>query len=138
MPRPDATDGRTFGVVLDTSGSMDRHLLARALGAIASYSASRDVPAARVIFCDAHAYDEGYLSPDQIAGRVRVRGRGGTVLQPGVDLLENAQDFPGEGPILIITDGQCDRLRVAREHAFLLPEGRHLPFPPKGKVFRIK
>jgi predicted metal-dependent peptidase len=138
VPRPDATDGRTFGVVLDTSGSMDRHLLAKALGAIASYSASRDVPAARVVFCDAHAYDEGYLSPNQIAGRVRVRGRGGTVLQPGIDLLEKAEDFPKVGPVLIITDGECDRLRVSREHAFLLPEGRHLPFPPKGKVFRIK
>ncbi|MBA3468684.1 MAG: peptidase, partial [Herpetosiphonaceae bacterium] len=31
-------DGRTFGVVLDTSGSMERHLLAMALGTIASYS----------------------------------------------------------------------------------------------------
>jgi hypothetical protein len=116
---------------------MDRNLLARALGAIASYSASRDVPAARVVFCDAAAHDAGYLSPDAIAGRVRVRGRGGTVLQPGVDLLQDATDFPRDGPILIITDGQCDRLRVARDHAFLLPEGRHLPFPPRGKVFRI-
>jgi predicted metal-dependent peptidase len=137
VDRPGAQDGRTFGVVLDTSGSMDRNLLARALGAIASYSASRDVPAARVVFCDAAAHDAGYLSPDAIAGRVRVHGRGGTVLQPGIDLLQNATDFPHNGPILIITDGQCDRLRVARDHAFLVPEGRHLPFPPRGKVFRI-
>ena len=38
-----AREGRTFGVLLDTSGSMDRALLAAALGAIASYSAARDV-----------------------------------------------------------------------------------------------
>jgi predicted metal-dependent peptidase len=138
VPKPDALEGRTFGVVLDTSGSMDRTLLAKALGAIASYSVSRDVPAARVVFCDAATYDEGYMPPEDIAGRVRVKGRGGTVLQPGIDLLEEAEDFPKEGPILIITDGYCDKLQIRREHAFLLPEGRHLPFVPVGKVFRIR
>ena len=30
--------------------------------AIASYATARDVPAARVVFCDAHPYDAGYLS----------------------------------------------------------------------------
>jgi hypothetical protein len=34
------------------------------------------VPAARVIFCDAVAYDEGYLAPEAIAGRVRVPPHG--------------------------------------------------------------
>lgn len=137
VPARDSEDGRTFGVVLDTSGSMDRKLLGKALGAISSYALSRDVPRVRVVFCDAVAYDEGYMPPEAIADRVRVRGRGGTVLQPGIHLLEQAQDFPKDGPLLIITDGQCDRLVVRREHAFLLPEGRHLPFVPKGKVFRI-
>ncbi|MBI3946899.1 MAG: peptidase [Armatimonadetes bacterium] len=138
VPALGAEDGRTFGVVLDTSGSMDRSLLAKALGAIAGYSTARDVPAVRVVFCDALAYDQGYLPPEAIAGRVRVRGRGGTVLQPGVDLLERAEDFPKDGPLLLITDGYCDRLRVRREHAFLIPEGHHLPFVPRGKVFRLR
>ena len=57
IPNEAAQDGRTFGVVLDTSGSMDRELLAKALGAIASYSIAHDVPAVRVVFCDAAAYD---------------------------------------------------------------------------------
>jgi predicted metal-dependent peptidase len=135
---PDAYDGRTFGVVLDTSGSMDRKLLAKALGAIASYSLSRDVPAARVVFCDAITYDQGYMPPETIAGQVKVRGRGGTILQPAIDLLEKAADFPKDGPLLIITDGYCDRLTIRRDHAFLMPEGRNLPFVAKGPVFRIK
>jgi predicted metal-dependent peptidase len=146
IPRPNLTireedlDGRTFGVLLDTSGSMDRNLLATALGAIASYSASRDVPAARVVFCDADAYDQGYMKPDDIAGTVQVRGRGGTQLQPGIDLLDNMDDFPDNAPLLIITDGYCEsRLMLyGREHAYLIPEGHSLPFPPKGKVFRIQ
>lgn len=135
---PDWNLGRTYGVLLDTSGSMDRTLLARALGAIASYSLSRDVPAVRVVFCDAATYDQGYMSPEDIAGRVKVRGRGGTVLQPGVDLLEHAADFPKDGPLLIITDGLCDRLTIHREHAFLLPKGHSLPFVPRGEVFRVE
>ncbi|MGI5283186.1 DUF2201 family putative metallopeptidase [Nonomuraea polychroma] len=128
----------TFGVVLDTSGSMDVKLLGKALGAIASYAAARDVPRARVVFCDAAAYDAGYLPVEEIAGKVRVRGRGGTVLQPGVRLLEQADDFPPDGPILVITDGGCDVLRVRREHAFLVPQGASLPFRPRGPVFFVK
>lgn len=128
----------TFGVVLDTSGSMDTTLLGKALGAIASYAAARDVPYARVVYCDAAAYDAGYLPVAEIAHGVRVRGRGGTVLQPGVWALEKAADFPGDGPILIITDGQCDVLRIRRDHAFLMPAGASLPFRPRGPVFYLR
>ncbi|HUY79185.1 MAG TPA: VWA-like domain-containing protein [Ktedonobacterales bacterium] len=140
VPPPDWQEGRTFGVVLDTSGSMDRKLLAKALGAIASYSLSRDVPAVRVIFCDAATYDQGYMRPEDIAARVRVRGRGGTILQPALDLLQAAQDFPADGPVLIITDARCDKLTVprGRDHAYLLPMGANLPFPPRGPVFRMR
>lgn len=136
-PDPRQRDGRTFGVVLDTSGSMDRHTLAKALGAIASYAESKEVPAVRVVCCDATPYDMGYMPPGDIAGRVQIRGRGGTVLQPGVHLLENAPDFPKDGPLLIITDGDCDSLSITREHAFLLPRGRRLPFPHRGEAFEM-
>ncbi|MFC9083518.1 hypothetical protein ACFTY7_42410 [Streptomyces sp. NPDC057062] len=128
----------TFGVVLDTSGSMDRVLLGKALGAIASYAGARDVPAARVVFCDAAPHDAGYLPVTDIAGRVRVHGRGGTVLQPGIDLLHRARDFPPGAPVLVITDGWCDVLRVRREHAYLIPQGARLPFTAQGPVFRVR
>lgn len=138
VPAADALDGRTFGVVIDTSGSMDRYALAVALGTVASYAGSRDVPFVRVIFCDAAAYDAGYMSPDAIIGNVRVIGRGGTVLQPGIDFLERAEDFPKDGPILIITDALCDRFTVKREHAIMIPKGRHLPFRPSGEIFAFE
>ncbi|HEU0201497.1 MAG TPA: VWA-like domain-containing protein [Burkholderiaceae bacterium] len=126
-----------FGVVLDTSGSMDRTLLGKALGAMVSYSEARDVAAARVIFCDARAYDAGYLAPEEIAGRVQVKGRGGTVLQPGIDLLQAARDFPPQAPVLVITDGESDVVTIRREHAFLVPPGARLSFVPRGPVFRM-
>lgn len=129
-------DSRTFGVVLDTSGSMSVKLLGMALGSIASYAAAREVPYARVVFCDAQAYDAGYMAPEEIAGRVQAKGRGGTKLQPGIDLLERAEDFPGKGPVLIITDGEIEgHLNLKREHAYLMPAGKRLPFQAKGEVF---
>jgi predicted metal-dependent peptidase len=131
-------DGRTFAVLVDTSGSMDRELLGKALGTIASYSIARDVPLVRVIFCDAIAYDAGYLPPESLLEKVKVKGRGGTVLQPGVNLIDLAEDFPKNGPILIITDGECDRLSIKREHAFVMPQGAKLPFIPRGQVFRMR
>lgn len=130
---------RTYAVIIDTSGSMSPTLIGKALGAAASYSVAKDVPLVRVVFCDAQAYDIGYVAPEDIAGRVMVKGRGGTVLQPAVDLLESAKDFPKSGPILIITDAGIERdLKVHHEHAFLIPDGSRLPFRPRGKVFYFK
>ena len=115
---------------------MSPKMIGYALGAVASYALSKDVRAVRVVFCDADAYDAGYMSPEEIADRVEVKGRGGTELEPALKLLENATDFPKDAPILLITDGYIeDRLIVRREHTFLIPKGRKLPFTPKGKVF---
>ncbi|MDE7477340.1 MAG: hypothetical protein K2M91_05210 [Lachnospiraceae bacterium] len=145
IPRPSLLSAdipefsRTYGVVIDTSGSMSAEMVGLALGAAASYSVAKDVPFVRVVFCDADAYDIGYVAPDDIAGRVMVQGRGGTVLQPAIDLLENAKDFPGNAPILVITDGYIEHdLCIKHEHAFLIPEGNRLPFRPHGKVFYFK
>ncbi len=142
IPRPSYTvrnfdiESRTFGVVIDTSGSMSKQQIGLALGAVASYAASKEVSRVRIVFCDAEATDVGYLAPEDIAGRVEITGRGGTVLQPGVDRLEKVKDFPRNGPVLIITDGIIENsLRIKREHAYLIPYGSRLPFRPKGKVF---
>lgn len=132
-------ESRTFGVVIDTSGSMCSSQIGLALGAIASYAVSKDVPFVRIIFCDAEATDAGYMAPEDIAGRVEITGRGGTILQPGIDSLEQAKDFPVSGPILVITDGYIeDHLKIKREHAFLIPDGSRLPFRPRGKVFYME
>ena len=119
---------------------MDRQILGKALGAVAAYSQTRDVPAVRLICCDAQPYDLGYLPAETIATTIRLKGRGGTVLQPGLNLLHQTPDFPKKGPILIITDAQCDRLQVApgRHHAYLIPAGAVLPMVPRGPVFRVR
>lgn len=129
---------RTYGVLLDTSASMDRQLLGKCLGAIASYSAAQEVKEVRLIFCDAQPYDEGFVPVEMLAHKIKVKGRGGTVLQQAVNYLQNAKDFPDDAPILILTDGFFEEtLRVEREHAFLVPSRHYLPFSAKN-VFEFK
>lgn len=132
----------TFGVVLDTSGSMDRALLGRALGAIASYSEARDVPAVRLILCDAQPYDQGFVAPMDLRGIFPVRGRGGTVLQPAISWLLSRPNFPPSAPVMVITDGFCEaRLVVPREHCFVLPrkseDDRFRSLRTTAPVFRV-
>jgi len=148
IPRParyvpqEWKDACTFGVVLDTSGSMDRELLGRALGAIASYADARDVPQVRLVFCDAAPYDHGYIAPQDLRSAVSIKGRGGTELQPAVNYLQRQADFPPGAPIMIITDGWCEEeILCSREHCFVLPrkswkEGAML-LRTSAPVFRI-
>jgi len=142
QPPEEQRKSRVFGVVLDTSGSVQPQLLGKALGAIASYAIAREVYAVRLVCCDAVAYDGGWVEPERLLDRYTVQGRGGTVLQPGVDCLRGLArrgDFPRRGPVLVITDGYCeDSLEIPFEHAFLLPEGGRLPFPARGEVFGVK
>lgn len=129
---------RTFGVVVDTSASMERIDLGKAIGAIVAYAQAQEVREVRLVYCDAQPYDEGFVAIEALAARVSVRGRGGTVLQPAVELLQSRRDFPKDAPILLITDGFCeDDLQVARDHAFLLSAGGRLPFATRKPVFRM-
>lgn len=144
IPRPrfvqpeDVRASRTFAVIIDTSGSMEREDLGKALGAVVSYAQAQEVQQVRLIYCDATPYDEGFVSIDSLATRVAVRGRGGTVLQPAIDFLHTRQDFPKDGPVLIITDGFCESdLAVKRDHAYLLAPGGRLPFRTQAPVFRM-
>ncbi|MBB6053681.1 DUF2201 family putative metallopeptidase [Armatimonas rosea] len=131
----------TFGVILDTSGSMDRQLLGRSLGAIASFAEARGVPAVRLVLCDAAPYDKGFVEPSELRGLIAIQGRGGTVLQPGINYLVSRPDFPTTAPVMILTDGWCEeQLQCPREHCFVVPRGRESDFPLRnttGPIFRV-
>lgn len=140
-PSDEERQSRVFGVLLDTSGSMEPKILGKALGAIASYALARDVSAVRLVCCDAQAYDMGWVNPENLLDRFGLRGRGGTILQPGLDRLNqlaDGGDFPRQGPVLVITDGYCeDAIATAMDHAFLLPHGRRLPFHTRSEIFFV-
>ena len=74
-----------------------------------------------LLFCDTGSVAHG------------IAGDGAVVAQ------SESGDFPKEAPLLIITDCECDRLTLyGRDHAFLVPRGKSLPFPPKGPVFYLE
>lgn len=79
----------------------------------------------------------GYVAPEALLGSESVHGRGGTVLQPGIDTLMGAADFPKDAPILIITDGYCDALTTRRDHAYLMQQGARLPFRTAAPLFHF-
>lgn len=141
IPRPGTSPlelhSPTFGVILDTSGSMSHELLQKGLSAVVGFSERHGVKRVRFVMCDTQPYDEGYIPVEDLKKPYRIWGRGGTILQPSIDLILNAKDFPDDAPLLIITDGEIDVLTVNREHAFLLPGDGKLPFEPQGPVFQI-
>lgn len=141
IPRPRVTPQEdvthSFGVVLDTSSSMGRSTLAAALGSIAAYALAREVSAVRLVYCDATPYDQGYVEPETLLDWVDVRGRGGTVLQGAIDLLDKAPDFSPAGPILVVTDGLCDEISIRRDHAYLVPQGAGLAFETSAPIFEM-
>ena len=143
IPRPryyypeETVQASTFGVILDTSASMDRTLLAKSLGAIASYAEARGVKRLRLVHCDAMPYDDGYVDPQDLRQQYSVKGRGGTVLQMAVNYLLAQEDFPTTAPVLLISDGYFESdLQVPREHAFVLPTADPYQAVPAGRVFR--
>ena len=135
----DENHSRTFGVILDTSASMDRQLLGKCLGAIVSYAKNQDVDVIRLVYCDAQTYDEGYVPIEQLINKVTIKGRGGTVLQKAVTYLENANNFPDTAPIMILSDGYFEEdLKVNREHAILVPNRYIVPSYSNRTVFEFK
>ena len=145
IPRPryvrpeEEKNTRTFGVIMDTSGSMDKQLLGKCVGAIVSYATAQEVKSVRLVFCDAQTYDEGYVDIDKLINKIKVKGRGGTVLQQAVNYLENINDFPKEAPILILSDGFFEPdLKVTRDHAFLVPNKTIVRKQVNGEVFEFK
>ena len=127
--------GRSLGVGVDASASMEKRVVGRAVDAIVSSATASDVRRVRLVMCDGRLHDAGWLPPEDLAGRVKVEGRGGTALQPGIDLLRADATFPFDGPVLLLTDGRCDPVRIHHDHAWLTTG--NLPFPPRGPVFRL-
>lgn len=141
IPRPGLSPTElhspTFGVILDTSGSMSHELLQKGLSALVAFSERHGVKRVRFVMCDTQPYDEGYIPVEDLKKPYKIWGRGGTILQPSIALLLSVKDFPEDAPILVITDGEIDVLTIEREHAFLLPGDGKLPFEPQGPVFQI-
>lgn len=129
---------KTFCVILDTSASMMRQYLGKCLGVICAYAQEQGVKTIRMVYADAQAYDVGWMDVEDMQHKVKIMGRGGTVLQNAVDIIELNKEIPKTAPILILTDSFIDEMAVKREHAYVIPKGTRLPFSSKAPIFYIE
>lgn len=90
------------------------------------------------MFCNTDAYHIEYIRPSDLAGRVQMKGRGGTRLQPGVDYLEKTLEFPANDATLTITAGEIEQdLKIKYEHAFLFLKVKDYLSDREGKFFAM-
>ena len=127
----------TFGLVLDTSGSMPPLVQAQALGAITAYALSRNISLIRVLTSGAELEDRGNVAAESLAQPLALSARSSATLQPALNVLEKARDFPEDAPILLVTGVPCDRIKTQRDHAFLIPDGGRLTYQTAAPVIEI-
>lgn len=93
--------GSIINVMLDTSGSMNGYET-KAL----EYCFRNDI-AINLIQCDTEVHAVEKIKSMKELQKVRIKGGGGTVLQPGIDYMK--KHFPQYG-LMVLTDGYCDSL----------------------------
>ncbi len=117
-----------FGLIVDTSGNLNHARAAVALGAISTYALSRSIPSVRMVLSGMDLVDVGQATCDELFQRFAVSQRANSTIQPAIDLLDTARDFPDDAPILILTAVPCDRIKTNRTHAYLIPEDGRLTY----------
>ena len=127
----------TFGLIVDTSGSLDLSYAALALGAITTYALSRSIPSVRLVLSGLELIDAGQTACDELFQSFRISERSAACIQPAIELLDKARDFPEDAPILVLTGVPCDRIKTQRTHAYLIPEGGRLTYQSSAPVIEI-
>ncbi len=127
----------TFGLIIDTSGALDRSYAALALGAITTYSLSRSIPSVRLVLSGLDLDDRGQATCDELFQHFKISARSSTTIQPAVELLDAARDFPEDAPLLLLTALPCDKIKTHRTHAYLVPEDGRLTYQSNAPVIEI-
>ena len=113
-------------VILDTSGSM-KDEFEKSL----SYIFQRNL-SIRLIQCDTSVQDNENINNHRDLKKVRIKGLGGTVLQPAIDyLVENKI----KGNLLILTDGLTDVLdfKDFKYKSLIISNNKNCPIKNDGK-----
>jgi predicted metal-dependent peptidase len=93
--------GSVINVLLDTSGSMWGEF-----EKVLSYIFQNDIEI-NLVQCDTKVHCTEKLKSLKDVSRIKIKGSGGTILQPGIDHMRD--NLPQHGTV-ILTDGYCDAL----------------------------
>ena len=97
----------TLAVIIDTSGSVDSHVLAAFWSEVREVAAEIEPDRIVVLQVDAAVQDEEHYAPGELPERIVVKGRLGTDFRPGFERLAEQGIQPAV--CLYFTDMDCDR-----------------------------
>jgi predicted metal-dependent peptidase len=120
-----------INVILDTSGSMGGYY-EKALSYI-----FQDECISNVVQVDTQVYDTGLVKSKQALQRMRIKGGGGTMLQPAIELVKEKYN---KYNTVILTDGCTDTLNFdgVRGKVVILSVDQKTPIgTTNGKVKNI-
>lgn len=117
-------------VLLDTSGSMHGYF-----DKIISYIFQNDIMI-NLVQCDAEVHAIEKIKNKKQLLKMKIKGLGGTVLQPGVDYIK--KNFPKQN-LCILTDGLCDNLNFSgfNGKVLILTTDTEVQHTGSGKVKQI-
>jgi len=95
--------GKGFNVLLDTSGSMGGDF-----EKILSFIFQRNI-LVNLVQCDVKVQKYQTLSKMKEFHNLKIKGFGGTELQPGIDFIKSKKELSGFN-LVVLTDGYCDSL----------------------------
>ena len=135
-PDEEIAQRSTLGLVIDASGALPATMLTQVLGAISTYAVSRNVQRVRMVYTGGELRDLGPIAADEMLQHRISLPRSTPLLQPAVQLLDDARDFPGDAPILLISGMPPDRVSTQRTHAWLIPDASRLPYKTDATQIR--
>jgi len=124
-----------INVILDTSGSMGGEF-----ERVLSYVFQNDIEI-NLIQIDAQVQDVIKIKDKKQLEKMRIRGLGGTFLQPGIDHMSNPKNKIHNNNTVILTDGWTDSLNFknVKTQTLILSTADYCPITyDNGKVKQIK
>jgi len=127
----------TFGLIVDSSGSLAPKFLSVALSAISMYALSRGIRFVRLVYSGGELNDAGLVTAEELNKPVRISERGSPFMQAGLDVLHADRNFEQDAPVLILTGMPVDKIKTHRDHAFLVKEGARLPYRTNAPLIEV-
>ena len=139
-PDEETAQRGTFGLIIAETVQLPKPMLGLVMGAISAYVLGRNIPSVRLIRSGAEVTDIGMVSAEELtqhAVKAIQTSQKTSIIQPAIELLAQARDFPEDAPILIVTAMPCDRVKTHRTHAYVVPEGGRLQFESRAPLIEV-
>lgn len=136
-PDDETASRSSFGLVVDTSGSLAPKFISVALSAISMYALSRNIRFIRLVYSGGELHDAGLVTAEELNKPIMVTERSTPLIQAGLDVMHADRNFEQDAPVLLLTGMPVDRIKTLRNHAFLVKEGARLPYRTAAPMMEV-